>query len=226
MHLAMKALGAVVISFVVTALILFLSAGTVLWPAGWIFLILLHGFPLVTNALLLKSHPGVLQERLSFSQPHQKAWDKVFLSLLGLSYLAWLVLMPLDAVRFHWSQVPLLLQVVGALALLGSFPLMYQTFRENAFLSPTVRIQQEREQTVVSTGLYHYVRHPLYASAIPLFLGPPLLLSSWYGFVLSLVMIAAVAVRAVLEEQVLREELPGYEAYMAQVKYRFIPHVW
>jgi len=226
MRLAMKVLGSVVISFVVTALILFLSAGTLLWPAGWLFLILLHGFPLVGNLLLLKSNPAVVEERLSISQPHQKAWDKVFLSLLGLSYLAWLILMPLDAVRFHWSQMPFLLQVIGAMALAGSFSLMYLTFRENAFLSPTVRIQQERGHTVVSTGLYQYVRHPLYASAIPLFLGPPLLLASWYGLVLSLVMITGVAVRAVLEEHVLREELPGYEAYMAQVKYRFIPHVW
>jgi protein-S-isoprenylcysteine O-methyltransferase Ste14 len=226
MALAAKALGAVVISFVVTALILFLSAGTVVWPAGWIFLILLHGFPLVGNALLLKSNPGVLQERMTLSQPNQKAWDKVFLSLLGLLYLAWLVLMPLDAVRFHWSQVPFFLQVIGALTMVGSFSLMYLTFRENPFLSPTVRVQPERGQTVVSTGLYRYVRHPLYASSLPLFLGPPLLLSSWYGLVLSLVMMTGVAVRAVLEEQVLRSELPGYEAYMAQVRYRFLPHVW
>src|SRR5215471_6098506 len=108
MRLTMKVLGSVVISFVVTALILFLSAGTVLWPAGWLFLILLHGFPLVGNFLLLKSNPAVVEERLSISQPHQKAWDKVFLSLLGLCYLAWLILMPLDAVRFHWSQMPFL----------------------------------------------------------------------------------------------------------------------
>lgn len=226
MLLACKALGFLVVSFLLMAAALFLAAGTLIWLAGWIWLILLHGWMLVGIVLLLKYNPGLLQERLSASQPNQKAWDKVFLLLFYLLLLAWLVLMPLDAVRFHWSQVPLLLQVFGALALVGSFPLMFLTFRENSFLSSTVRIQQERGQTVVSTGPYHYVRHPLYASGILLFLGTSLLLGSWYGLLLALAMIPIVAVRAVLEERALREELPGYDAYMAQVKYRLIPYVW
>ena len=226
MTLAMKALVWVVVSFLLMALALFLPAGTIAWPAGWIFLILLHGWLLVGIWLLLKSNPGLLQERLSLSQPHQKAWDKVFLLLFNLFLFAWLVLMPLDAVRFHWSQMPLLLQVVGAMALVGSFFLISLTFRENSFLSPTVRIQEERGQTVISTGPYQYVRHPMYASGLLLFLGTPLLLGSWYGLLLALVMIPAGAVRAVLEERVLREELPGYDAYMAQVTYRLIPYVW
>jgi len=226
MTLAMKALVWLVMSFLLTALALFLPAGTIAWPAGWIFLILLYGFLLVGIWLLLKYNPGLLQERLSLSQPHQKAWDKVFLLLFNLFFLAWLVLMPLDAVRFHWSQVPLFLQVVGAMALVGSFLLISLTFRENAFLSPTVRIQQERGQTVVSTGPYQHVRHPLYTGGLLLFLGTSLLLGSWYGLLLVLVMIPGVAVRAVLEERALRKELPGYDAYMAQVKYRLIPYVW
>ena len=226
MTLAMKALVWVVTSFLVMALALFLPAGTIAWPAGWIFLILLYGFLLVGIWMLLKSNPGLLQERLSLSQPNQKAWDRVFLLLFRLFFLAWLVLMPLDAVRFHWSQVPLVLQVVGAMALVGSFLLISLTFRENAFLSPTVRIQGERGQTVISTGPYQYVRHPLYAGGLLLFLGTSLLLGSWYGLLLVLVMIPGGAVRAVLEERVLREELPGYDAYMVQVKYRLIPYVW
>jgi len=226
MTLAMKALVWVVTSFLAMALALFLPAGTIAWPAGWIFLILLYGFLLVGIWMLLKSNPGLLQERLSLSQPNQKAWDRVFLLLFRLFFLAWLVLMPLDAVRFHWSQVPLVLQVVGAMALVGSFLLISLTFRENAFLSPTVRIQGERGQTVISTWPYQYVRHPLYAGGLLLFLGTSLLLGSWYGLLLVLVMIPGGAVRAVLEERVLREELPGYDAYMAQVKYRLIPYVW
>jgi protein-S-isoprenylcysteine O-methyltransferase Ste14 len=226
MTLAMKALVWVVVSFLLMALALFLPAGTIAWPAGWIFLILLHGWLLVGIWLLLKYNPGLLQERLSLSQPNQKAWDRVFILLFELFLFAWLVLMPLDAVRFHWSQMPLLLQVVGAMALVGSFFLISLTFRENSFLSPTVRIQEERGQTVISTGPYQYVRHPMYASGLLLFLGTPLLLGSWYGLLLALVMIPAGAVRAVLEERVLREELPGYDTYMAQVTYRLIPYVW
>ncbi len=226
MTLAMKALAWAVIRKLITALVLFLPAGTLAWPAGWIFLILLYGFCLVGIGMLLKYNPGLLEERLSLSQPNQKAWDKVFLLLFYLFFLVWLVLMPLDAVRFHWSQVPLFLQVGGAIALVGSFLLISLTFRENSFLSPTVRIQQERGQTVISTGPYRYVRHPMYAGGLLLFLGTSLLLGSWYGLLLVLVFIPGGAVRAVLEELVLRKELPGYDAYMAQVKFRLIPYLW
>jgi len=226
MILALKALIVLVMSFLLMALILFLAAGTLLWPAGWIYLILLFGWLLVGIVLLLKYNPGLLEERLSLSQPNQKAWDRMFLLLFELFLFAWLVLMALDAVRFHWSQMPLALQVVGVIALVASFILISLAFRENAFLSPTVRIQQERGQTVISTGPYHYVRHPMYAGGLLLFLGTPLLLGSWYGLLLVLIMIPAGAVRAVLEERMLREELPGYAAYMAQVKYRLIPYVW
>jgi len=226
MILALKAYMWVVISFLIIALPLFLAAGTIAWPAGWIDLILLHGWFLVGIWLLLKYNPGLLEERINLSQSNQKAWDKVFLLLFYLFFFAWLVLMPLDAVRFHWSHVPLVLQVVGAIALVTSFLLISLTFRENSFLSPTVRVQEERGQTVISTGPYHYVRHPMYAGGLLLFLGTPLLLGSWYGLLLALVFIPAGAVRAVLEERTLRKELPGYDAYTAQVKYRIIPYVW
>ncbi|HXX77311.1 MAG TPA: isoprenylcysteine carboxylmethyltransferase family protein [Ktedonobacteraceae bacterium] len=226
MILALKALAVLAMSFLLMALILFLAAGTLLWPAGWIYLSLLFGWLLIGIVLLLKYNPGLLEERLSLSQPNQKAWDRMFLLLFELFLFAWLVLMALDAVRFHWSQMPLALQVVGTIVLVASFIIISLTFRENAFLSPTVRIQQERGQTVISTGPYHYVRHPMYAGGLLLFLGTPLLLGSWYGLLLVLIMIPAGAARAVLEERVLREELPGYAAYMEQVKYRLIPYVW
>jgi protein-S-isoprenylcysteine O-methyltransferase Ste14 len=226
MTLLIKTLVSIVVSFLFMALIMFLPAGTLLWPAGWICLILLFIYTLVNIGMLYTSSPALLEERFSLSQPNQKSWDKALMPVFFLLCLAWAILMPLDAVRFHWSHVPLFLQIIGAIGLIASFPIMILTFRENTFLSPTVRLQQERGQTVISSGPYHYVRHPLYAGGLLLFLATPLLLGSWYGVLLSLVLIAAMGLRAVLEERVLRQELPGYDAYMAQVKYRFIPYVW
>lgn len=226
MFLALKALALLTMSFLLMALALFLPAGTVTWPAGTIYLILLFGWMLVGCGLLLKYNPGLLEERLRFSQPNQKAWDKVFLLLYELLLFAWLVLMPLDAVRFHWSHMPLVFQVIGAIALVTSFLILSLTFRENSFLSPTVRIQEDREQTTISTGPYHYVRHPMYAGGLLLFLGTPLLLGSWYGLVMFLLFLPGLAVRIRLEERVLLEELPSYAIYMTQVKYRLLPHVW
>ncbi|MBA3944103.1 MAG: isoprenylcysteine carboxylmethyltransferase family protein [Herpetosiphonaceae bacterium] len=213
--------------FVVFALALFLAAGTIAWPAGWAFLVLFFGFTIALSLWLLRSNPGLLTERMTgIGKADQKSWDKVFFGVANVIFLAWLVLMPLDAVRFHWSHMPGWLQVVGAVLLLGSFYLFFLTFRENPYLSPAVRDQSERGQRVISTGLYHYVRHPMYATAGILMVGTTLLLGSWYGFILALLLIVAIAFRAVQEERTLREELPGYREYMRKVRYRLIPYVW
>jgi protein-S-isoprenylcysteine O-methyltransferase Ste14 len=222
--LTAKALVGAVIQVLLFPLVLFLAAGTLAWLAGWIFLLLFYSFVVVTVRRLAKHHPALLEERMSVFKPNPKR-DTIFLLLCAVS-LVWLVVMPLDAVRFHWSQVPFWLQVVGMLALIGSFACMYLAFRENAYLTPTVRIQEERGQVVVSSGPYRYVRHPMYAGFHLFFVGMPLLLGSAFGLVLALVLIGLVVRRAVLEERLLWEELPGYDAYLAQVTSRFIPHIW
>ncbi len=212
--------------FVVFGLALFLGAGTVVWLSGWVFLVLFFGFIVALTRWLLRHNPGLLTERMTgIGKPNQPAWDRVFFVVVELFFLAWLVLMPLDAVRFRWSQMPGWLRVVGAVILLCSFYLFFLTYRENPYLSPAVRIQTERGQTVISTGLYRYVRHPMYAGVIPLVIGTTFLLGSWYGL-LGLVLVVGIAFRAVREERVLRLELPGYEAYTTRVKYRLIPYVW
>ena len=105
----------------------------------------------------------------------------MFIAALCIVFLVWLVLMPLDAVRFHWSRMAAWLQVVGAIVLLCSYYIFYLTCRENPYLSGVVRIQEDRGQTVVSTGPYHRVRHPMYAGGFLYFLGTALLLGSWCG---------------------------------------------
>ncbi|HEY4035969.1 MAG TPA: isoprenylcysteine carboxylmethyltransferase family protein [Ktedonobacteraceae bacterium] len=218
--------GQLVYLFLFFTLPLFLAAGTIVWLAGWIFVVLFFTFTAALTLWLLRHNPDLLKERMAMFSPDQKTWDKVGSVLMVVVFLAWLVLMPLDAVRFHWSQVPVWLQMAGALVLICSFPLFFATFRENSYLSPMVRIQEDRGQTVVSTGPYHYVRHPMYAAALLFLLGTALLLGSWYGLLLGLILVCMIAGRAVLEERTLREELQGYDSYMAQVKYRLIPYIW
>jgi len=140
---------------------LFLPAGRLAWTMGWVYLVLFFGFFLGINAWLFRHNPGLLRERMSLSRPDQKGWDKVIFPLLLIFPFAWLALISLDAARFHWSPVSFWFQGVGVLVLLGAFYLFYLTFRENSYLSTVVRIQKERGHTVVSTGPYHYVRHPM-----------------------------------------------------------------
>jgi protein-S-isoprenylcysteine O-methyltransferase Ste14 len=213
--------------FLVFALVLFLAAGTIAWPAGWIFLLLFFCFVIAHSRWLFKRNPGLLTERMTgIGKVDQPTWDKVFFALASVLFLAWLVVMPLDAVRFGWSRLPPGFRLVGTGLLLWSFVLLFVTFRENTYLSPAVRVQTDRGHTVVSTGPYRLVRHPMYAALIPFIIGTTLLLGSWWGLVPGLLIVVAAARRAVLEERVLRAQLPGYEEYSATVRYRLVPHVW
>jgi protein-S-isoprenylcysteine O-methyltransferase Ste14 len=216
----------IVVMALVFSLVLFLPAGTLRWPGAWTFLVLMFGFTIALSAWLLRHDPELLAERMTgIGRADQEKWDKVLLSITAAVFFAWLVGMGLDA-RFRWSAVPPWLELVGALLLIASFWIFFLTFRENAFLSPAVRIQTERAHQVVRSGPYRLVRHPMYAGFALFAVGTALLLGSWYGVLGGLVLVGIVARRAVLEERLLREKLPGYDAYMEQVRYRFFPGIW
>lgn len=212
---------------VAQVVILFGSAGTLRWPAAWAYLILMFTGGLWIGLWLARHDPALLAERLAPPvQPDQKGWDKAFIPGLLVLVILWLVVMGLDAGRYRASHVPPWLQVVGALAITATMYIGYLSFRENTFAAPVVKIQAERGHRVVTTGPYAHVRHPLYAGAIFYLFGIPLLLGSWYGLLAAPILIAALALRAVKEEQTLAAELPGYAEYAAQVRYRLIPMVW
>jgi len=213
--------------FVVIGAALFLAAGTVAWAGGWAFLLLFSAFTVAISLWLLRNNPGLLNERLTgLGKSGQKGWDKVFFALAQLLFLGWLIANPLDAVRYRWSHVPGWLQVAGGLLVLASFYAFFLIFRENAFLSPAVRVQDERGQTVVATGPYRYVRHPMYSTAIVFLAASSLLMGSFYALLPLALLKLGIAWRAVGEEATLRAELPGYAEYMSRVRYRLMPGVW
>jgi len=211
----------------VFTLSLFLTAGTLAWPTGWVYVAISFVFGIGLTAWLARYDPELLAERLTgLRKADRKKWDKVFVPIISVGFFVWLALMGLDAARFRWSAVPMWLQAIGFLLLLISYYVFYLTFRENPYLSPAVRIQKERGQKVVSTGPYRHVRHPMYAGFSLYVLGTALMLGSWLGVASGLLLIAAVARRAVLEERTLQQELPGCGEYMMRVRYRLIPEVW
>ena len=222
-----KALLEVFGEFAVFAALLFVCAGTLLWPAGWAFMALFFGFALAIVLWLARKEPELLAERMSSPmQSGQPLWDKVFVVAVMVLFVAWLILMPLDAVRFGYSEVPGWLQIFGALGVVLSFYIMFLTFRENAYLALVVKVQQERGQSVVSTGPYRYVRHPMYASTLLFFPGSALLLGSWWGLMFCTVLLGLLVWRIPLEERMLENGLDGYDEYERNVRYRLIPHVW
>lgn len=203
-------------------------AGDWLWVEGWLWAGSMVVVIYSTCVYLFIKDPALLKERFSMlGSKNQKSWDKILLTIFFIGFLAWLVIMPLDAKRFGWSpEFPLWLKAIGGILTVAAWILLFQVFRENTFLSPLVRIQTERKQKVISTGPYGIVRHPMYAGLLPWIFGTPLLLGSLYGLLIAFPSLGLLAIRAVKEEKMLKEELEGYEAYARQVKYRFIPKVW
>ena len=164
----------------------------------------------------------MLKER--YKQPgagNQEGWDVYVIYGIMIGFMVWILIMPLDAKRFGWSPVfPLWLTALGVAFLIGSFFLFFRSYTDNTFLSPLVRIQEERKQQVVSTGVYGFVRHPMYLGGILMFLGAPLLLGSLYGILAGLALTVLLMARIVGEEKMLERELDGYREYMQKVRYR------
>ena len=141
--------------------------------------------------------------------------------------MLWDIILPLDAHRYMWTHnFPQSLEIVGALLLLLAAFFIFRTFSDNTFASPLIRVQTERKQTVISTGVYGFVRHPMYLGALLMFIGTPLLLGSLWGLVIGAVLIILMGCRTVGEEKLLVDELEGYAKYRQKVRYRFIPFIW
>jgi protein-S-isoprenylcysteine O-methyltransferase Ste14 len=210
-----------------TAMLLFVPAGTIWWPQAWLLLLELGVTGLLIGGWLYVHDPALLAQRMASPvQREQAAWDRIFMICVLLFFCAWLAVMGVDAVRFRASHVPVWAQGIGAAAILASQYVFWLVFRANSYAAPVVKIQTDRGHAIATTGPYAYVRHPMYAGAIPLLLGIPMLLGSWYGLALAPVLVVGFAIRAVLEERTLSAQLPGYADYAARVRYRFVPLIW
>jgi protein-S-isoprenylcysteine O-methyltransferase Ste14 len=206
--------------------LLFVPAGTLHWPAAWVFVGVMLLIGLGCSSWLAKYNPELLAERLRPPiQASQPAADKKIVLALGVTFLIWFVVMGLDE-RLYPSRMPLGLQILGLALLVGSTILIMRVFRENSFAAAVVKVQSERGHHVVSTGPYALVRHPMYSSALLFFLGSALLLGSWWGTAMSPVFAILFGIRTGIEENALTTGLPGYAEYAARVRYRLVPGVW
>jgi protein-S-isoprenylcysteine O-methyltransferase Ste14 len=207
-------------------LLLFLS-GDWFWTEGLMFSIWFLILCYTTIIYLYRKDPALLTER--YKQPgtaNQKGWDKYIVVGLFVGFITWIIIMPLDAKRYAWTHLPLSLKIVGGIFLVFSFFLFIRSYTDNTFLSPLVRIQTDRKHQVVTSGVYAFVRHPMYLAGSLLFVGTPLLLGSAFGLIFGFILVLLLASRILGEEIMLTDELEGYAEYKKKVKYRLIPYVW
>ena len=221
MKLLMNAVLKLISGLVLTALLLFAPAGTWHYPGGWLFCALMFLPMLVLGLVLYLKAPELLKKRLNMKETEsgQKAVVAFSAVLFVVSFLA----AGLDF-RFGWTHVPGLLVWAAAAVQLGSYGLYAEVLRENAYLSRTVEVQEG--QTVIDTGLYGIVRHPMYTATILMCLAIPLVLGSWISFALMLLYPVMILFRIRGEEALLEAGLPGYREYEAKVRWRLIPYIW
>ena len=221
MKLLIEALIKFICGLLLVGLLIFLPAGTLSYTYGWLFAGLLFGPILIAGFVMLWKSPDLLRKRLDAKEEQGK--QKGVLAFSGLMFIAGFVVAGLDF-RFGWSGMPLWATIAASVLFLIAYALYAEVLRENAYLSRTIKV--EEGQTVVDTGLYGIVRHPMYAVTILLFLMMPLVLGSWYALIPFAFYPAIIIVRLKDEEDLLTRELPGYAAYKEKVKYRIIPFIW
>jgi protein-S-isoprenylcysteine O-methyltransferase Ste14 len=213
--------------FIILGAILLVAAGDWRWPQAWAYLAEIEITSVIVCVWLARSDPALLESRLSRPfHGDQQHWDRLFLMGALIGFGSWMALMALDARRFRWSHVPALVELLGAVLIALCMILVSWVFHSNTFAAPQVRIQADRGQHVISDGPYRIVRHPMYAAALFYFLGVPLMLGSWWGLLAVPFFTAAIGGRAVGEERMLRQALPGYDDYARRVRFRLIPGLW
>ena len=221
MKLFVNALAKFFCGFLLVGLLIFLPAGTLDFSKGWLLMGLLFGPMFVAGLVMLAKSPAFLEKRLDVKEKRSAQQGVVKLS--GLMFIVGFVVAGLDF-RFGWSQMPKAVTVAAAVLFLLAYLLYAEVMRENAYLSRTIQV--EEGQTVVSTGLYGIVRHPMYMATLLLFLVMPLVLGSWWALIPFAFYPAVIISRLKDEEELLTRELAGYEEYKEKVKYRIIPFIW
>ncbi len=221
-----RVLLALIFVLIFPVLILFIS-GNWFWIEGWIFGLWLVVLCYAIVLYMYFFDPELYLERTRRpGSEGEKGWDRYFMYQLYIGFTLWFVISPLDE-RFNWTtNFPLYLEALGLVFLVACFYLFLKSYMENTYLSPLVRIQKERDQKLISTGVYSWVRHPLYLGAFLFFLGGPLVMGSLYGLIIGIFLSLSVVLRIIGEEKMLVEELDGYVEYKKKVKYRLIPYIW
>jgi protein-S-isoprenylcysteine O-methyltransferase Ste14 len=204
--------------------VLFASAGRTDLPMFWACIVVLVVPSLIAVAVIYRRNPELLQERM---RPGGSDQDKLSLPVLLAFFPVHWVIAGLDVGRYHWSgSVPIIVQIVGLIGYGCGIILSAWATLVNRFFSSAVRIQTERAQEVITTGPYHFVRHPGYTGGLLFLVCGGIALGSWWSALPALLPAAMIVRRTVMEDRMLQDHLKGYVDYAQRVRYRLIPGLW
>ena len=221
MKLFISAVSKLVIGLGVIATLLFAPAGTFAFPGAWRLLMLLFIPMIIMGIVLLVRAPDTLTRRLRSKEERVK--QKGVVALSGLLFVASFVLAGLDF-RFGWSEVPGWVVWTASGIFVLAYGMYGEVMRENEWLSRSIEVMEG--QKVINTGLYGIVRHPMYTATIAMFLAMPLVMGSWWAFLVMIPYVLAIITRIKDEEMLLTKELEGYQEYKDKIKWKLIPYIW
>lgn len=221
MKLLIQAVVKFLSGILLTAILLFVPAGTMDFWNVWLLIGLLFVPMFIAGIVLMMKNPELLRKRLNTKEKESE--QKAVILLGGLMFVCGFIVAGLDH-RYHWMVLPKWIVLAAGIAFLLSYILYAEVLRENMYLSRTIEIQ--KEQKIIDTGLYGIVRHPMYSATVFLFLAMPLILGSLFSFFIFLLYPVIIARRIKNEEKVLEEGLLGYLDYKKRVRYRILPFVW
>ena len=221
MKLFISALTKYVAGVVLFGALIFAPAGTLDWSHGWLMMGLLFVPMMVMGAVMMVYAPELLDKRIKNKEERKKQRGVVAMS--GLTFVASFVVAGLNY-RYGWTSLPPVAISVASILFLVGYGIYAEVMRENQWLSRTIETHEEQE--VVSSGLYGFVRHPMYTATIVMFLAIPLVLESWPSAIIMLPYIPIIIRRIEDEETLLKVELKGYAEYCEQVRWRLIPFVY
>lgn len=202
----------------------FLPVWTLHYWQGWLCLAVFFIPASLMSVWMARNDPALLSRRMKAGlTAEKKLKEKVAQSIAMVVFLADFVIPAFDH-RFGWSSVPVAGVLAGDLMMLAGMAISFAVARVNTYASAIIEVAEE--QTVISTGPYARVRHPLYAGALIILLGIPPALGSWWGMLVNVPLIATIIWRLLDEEKFLAKELPGYAEYREKVRHRLIPYVW
>ena len=216
-----QALSKFLIGLIIICMLLFIPAGTLDYPNGWLFIALLFIPMFFAGIIMLFKSPDLLRRRLNAKEEEDE--QKTVILVSGIIFLLAFILAGLNF-RFGWFKLPSIVIIIASVIFLLAYIMYAEVLRENEYLSRTVEVSEN--QKVVDSGLYGLVRHPMYTSTIFLFLSMPLVLDSIFSFIVMLVYPIIIIFRIRNEEKVLENELIGYKEYKEKVKYKLIPYLW
>ncbi|OBK78167.1 isoprenylcysteine carboxylmethyltransferase family protein [Mycobacterium sp. 1164985.4] len=224
MKLLLQAFASAVFGIAFFAMLLFVPAGTLNYWHAWVFIAVFMVATLVPSLYLAVRDPAALQRRMKAGPGAEtRTSEKLIMSGIITAVVAVLVISALDH-RFGWSHVPTVLVVAGEILVAVGLVAAQWVVIENSYAAATITV--ETGQTVVTTGMYGIVRHPMYAGTLVMMLGTPLALGSFWALIAVVAALPLLAARIVDEESVLRQQLAGYPEYTKQVGYRLLPYVW